>query len=79
MISTTSSIPTTSIIKACLGSGGYEELDVTVADLIPGPDRVAARLVWSGVRRSGEIARRETLEIVRIESGKAIEHWGGHS
>ena len=58
---------------------GFEDLSVEVVDLIEGSDRSAARLVWSAVRRSGETAERETLEIVRIDTGRAIEHWGGHS
>ena len=53
-------------------------LDVTVEDLIPNTDRAAARLQWSGVQAGGEITR-QTLEIVRIEDGMAVEHWGGRS
>lgn len=59
--------------------GGYESLDVTVEDLLTGPDRAAARLRWSGMRPSGEIVSRETLEIIHLDSGRAIEHWGGRS
>lgn len=59
--------------------GGYSELSVSIVDLIEGVDRAAARLVWAGVRRTGEYSTRETLEIVRVDAGKAVEHWGGHS
>ncbi len=58
---------------------GYSKLSVEVVDLIEGEDRTAARLVWSGVSQSGHGTRRETLEIVRVVSGRAVEHWGGHS
>jgi ketosteroid isomerase-like protein len=58
---------------------GYDHLAVEIADLIEGGDRAAARLVWTGVRRTGEATERETLEIVRVDSERAIEHWGGHS
>jgi len=58
---------------------GYKNLSVDIVDLIEGVDRAAARLVWSGVRRTGEATERETLEIVRVDTGRAIEHWGGHS
>lgn len=58
---------------------GYVDLSVEIADLIEGDDRAAARLVWSGTRKTGEAARRETIEIVRVTAGKAVEHWGGHS
>lgn len=57
----------------------YAELSVEIADLIEGEDRAAARLVWSGLRRTGEGTRRQTLDIVRVKDGRAIEHWGGHS
>lgn len=55
----------------------YEHLEVTVEDLITGADRAAARLRWHGTRLHGEVVRRETLEIVRIVDGRAVEHWGG--
>lgn len=56
----------------------FTTLDVTVEDLIPAADRAAARLQWSGLRPDGQVSR-QTLEIVRIEDGMAIEHWGGRS
>ena len=59
--------------------GGYAELSVTIADLIEGPDRVAARLVWKGNRQSGESVEREGLDIIRVDAGRAVEHWGGRS
>ncbi|MGQ0434496.1 MAG: ester cyclase [Microthrixaceae bacterium] len=62
-----------------LARSGYQGLSVEIADLIEGSDRSAARLVWAGVRPSGEHDERETLEIVRVDSGRAVEHWGGHS
>jgi predicted ester cyclase len=57
----------------------YVELSVSVVDLIEGADRAAARIVWDGVRSSGERARRETIDIVRVVEGRAIEHWGGQT
>ena len=56
---------------------GYSDLSVEVADLLEGEDRCAARLVWRGIRPSGDRTQRETLEIVRVEAGRAVEHWGG--
>lgn len=58
---------------------GFLRLNVTVEDLISGSDRAAARLRWTGTRESGDDVVRETLEIVRIVDGRAIEHWGGRS
>lgn len=57
---------------------GFTNLDVTVEDLITNPDRAAARLQWSGVQADREVTC-QTLEIVRIEDGMAVEHWGGRS
>ncbi|HEX7133003.1 MAG TPA: ester cyclase [Iamia sp.] len=57
----------------------YAELDVTIVDLVEGPDRAAARIAWRGVRATGEITERETIDIVRVEDGRAVEHWGGRS
>jgi len=57
----------------------YAELSVTIADLVEGRDRAAARLVWTGVRSSGEVVERETIDIVRVTDGRASEHWGGQS
>ena len=57
--------------------GGYESLVVTVEDLIEEADRAAGRLRWRGTRPSGERIDHETLEIVRIEGGKAAEHGEG--
>jgi ketosteroid isomerase-like protein len=55
----------------------YRTLDVTVEDLVVTDDRAVARLRWRGTRPSGEHVERETREIIRIDEGKAVEHWGG--
>lgn len=54
-------------------------LEVAVEDLIEGMDRAAARLSWRGTRSSGESVERETIDIVRVEDGRAVEHWGSRS
>ena len=53
----------------------YEKLDVHIEDLLIDGDKVAARLRWSGAR-SGRRVQRETIDILRIKDGKAVEHWG---
>src|SRR5690606_38947128 len=58
---------------------GYSESSVTIAGLIEESDRAAARLIWTGTRPAGDSVEREGLDIVRIEEGRAIEHWGGRS
>ena len=57
----------------------YEVLEVTVQELLDQRSHAAARLRWRGVRPSGELSERETLEIIDVSGDRAIEHWGGHS
>lgn len=57
----------------------YAELSVTIVDLVEGPDRAAARIAWDGVRPTGERVHRETIDIVRVEDARAVEHWGARS
>ena len=57
----------------------YTDLDVSVEDIFACGDRAAARLHWRGHRPDGESVERETIEIVRVVNGKAVEHWGGRS
>jgi predicted SnoaL-like aldol condensation-catalyzing enzyme len=54
-------------------------LHVTIEDLIAEGNRVAARLRWSSVDHAGAKMERETLEVLRIENGKVIEHWGAEA
>jgi predicted ester cyclase len=54
----------------------FISLDVVIDDLIVEDDRAAARLVWRGTSASGEQVPRETIDIVKVAAGLAIEHWG---
>lgn len=65
-----------SVVAAARAS--FATLEVTVEDLIAGRDRAAARLQWNGLRPEGQVSR-QTVEIVRIKDGMAVEHWGGRS
>lgn len=42
-------------------------------------DRAVARIRWRGWRSDGTEIDRETIDIIRVEAGRAIEHWGAHS
>ena len=53
----------------------YDQLDVGIEDVLLDGDKVAARLRWIGTRR-GRTVERETIEILRIQDGRAVEHWG---
>lgn len=52
------------------------DLMVDIEDLIADGDRVVARLRWRGTQSTGEKMDRETIDIVRVANGKAVEHWG---
>ena len=57
----------------------YRDLDVRIEDLFASGDRVVARITWEGHRINGEHAVRRTIDILRIEDGRAVEHWGAAS
>ncbi len=55
----------------------FRDLDVNIQDLIANGDRVAARLLWVGTRKADDVVvTRETIDIVKVQQGKAVEHWG---
>jgi ketosteroid isomerase-like protein len=54
----------------------FETLDVSVEDLFEQGDRAVARLLWRATRASGDVVERETIDIVRVADGVAVEHWG---
>ena len=58
---------------------GYEQQDVTIKDIFATPDRAVARIRWQGRRPNGERVDRETIDIIRVENGRAVEHWGAHT
>lgn len=57
----------------------YETQEVCIEDLFGVADRAVARIRWRGRRRDGEVIDRETIDIVRVNRGRAIEHWGGQA
>src|SRR5262249_31648762 len=57
------------------GARRSEPFNVTIQDVIEGENKIAARLHWFGNDRGNEIDR-ETIEILRIEDGLIVEHWG---
>ena len=54
----------------------YERQDISIEDLFGVDDRAVARIRWRGHRHSGEDVDRETIDIVRVVDGRAVEHWG---
>jgi predicted ester cyclase len=49
---------------------------VTIENLVAADDQAALRLRWHGVSPAGRTVTRETLELLRFEEGRLVEHWG---
>ena len=58
---------------------GYEQQDVTIEDIFGTPDQAVARIRWQGRRPNGDHVDRETIDIIRVENGRAVEHWGART
>ena len=52
------------------------DVRVTIEDIVAVGDKAALRLRWQGINRAGRTVTRETLELLRFEDGRLIEHWG---
>jgi predicted ester cyclase len=65
------------VVRAARGS--VRDLRVTIEDEIAEADKVVLRLRWHSVSHSGESSERETIEILRVEGGLVVEHWGAHA
>jgi ketosteroid isomerase-like protein len=57
----------------------YEHQEISIEDLFGTDDRAVARIRWRGRRRDGEHIDRETIDIVRVANGRAVEHWGART
>lgn len=57
-------------------SSAYEGQSITIEDLFESEDRAVARIRWRGRSRRGENVDRQTIDIVRVVGGRAVEHWG---
>jgi steroid delta-isomerase-like uncharacterized protein len=63
---------------------GFPDLKATVEDAFEAGDRVAVRVKFTGTHEgefmgvppSGNRIEIDTIDIVRIADGKAVEHWG---
>jgi predicted SnoaL-like aldol condensation-catalyzing enzyme len=56
--------------------GSFVALDVWPEALMTEGDQVTATLHWQGVLPTGVTIDRETMEIIRVAEGLAVEHWG---
>lgn len=57
----------------------FSELEARPEDVITENDRVVARIRWSGVLADGTIKTRETIDIIHVADGRAVEHWGAEA
>ena len=63
---------------------GFPDLEVTVEDYVAEGERVALRSMWRGTHRgeflgvapTGRTIALENLELLRLQRGQIIEHWG---
>jgi predicted ester cyclase len=63
----------------------FPDMHVTIEDLLVEGDRVACRVsvhgthqgVFQGIAPTGKQVVVAALDLVRIENGKLVEHWGG--
>ena len=57
----------------------YEHQEISIEDLFGTDDRAVARIRWRGRSLGGEEVDRETIDIVRVADGRAVEHWGART
>jgi steroid delta-isomerase-like uncharacterized protein len=73
-------------VKAFVGMfrEGFPDIRASVDDVMAEGDKIAARVTFTGTHEgefmgvppSGQRIQIDTIDIVRIEGGKAAEHWG---
>lgn len=54
----------------------YQQQEISIDDLFSVDDRAVARIRWRGRRHDGEDVDQETIDIIRVDDGRAVEHWG---
>lgn len=57
----------------------YRHQEISIEDLFGAEDRAVARISWRGQRHDGEKVDRQTIDIIRIADGRAVEHWGARA
>jgi predicted ester cyclase len=63
--------------QVVLAARRSRDLRVTIEDIVAAQDKAAVRLRWErSDPSSGKTVTRETLELLRFEQGRLVEHWG---
>lgn len=57
----------------------YKHQEISIEDLFGVDDRAVARIRWRGQRHDGAVVDRETIDIIRVADGRAVEHWGARA
>jgi len=53
---------------------------LSIEDLVVNETRAVARIRWRFTSQGqGDLTKRETIDIVRVEGGQAVEHWGAEA
>jgi predicted SnoaL-like aldol condensation-catalyzing enzyme len=52
------------------------DVRVTIENIVAAEDKAALWLRWHATDRAGRTVTRETLDLLRFEDGRLIEHWG---
>jgi predicted ester cyclase len=56
-----------------------QNLKVMIEDLISDGDKVVGRLGWQITDLAGKEIKRETIDILRLDNGQVVEHWGAEA
>ena len=62
----------------------FPDFKAVIEDLVAEGDRVVSRMVWTGTQKgefmgippTGKSISVEVIDIVRVDRGKFVEHWG---
>lgn len=62
----------------------FPDFKATIDDLIAADDKVVIRMIWTGTQEgefmgippSGNSVNVEVIDIMRLDGGKVVEHWG---
>lgn len=57
----------------------YQSQTISIEDLFEAGDRAVAGIRRRGRSLRGEDVDRQTLDIVRVVGGRAVEHWGARA
>jgi hypothetical protein len=57
----------------------YKHQETSIEDLFGVDDRAVARIRWRGQPHDGASVDRQTIDIIRVAEGRAVEHRGARA